>query len=84
MCEIFLGINFSNQIRSIRFDAELRLDDRSLLGINRCVVVGKYPREVENCFIGDVLLGSRLLVSLFSSRAVIRPSIVIRMAVIFR
>lgn len=39
---------------------------------------------MENFVIEDGLLYIRLLVSLFSSRAVINPRVVIRMAVVFR
>lgn len=38
---MFLGRDFSSQVRSIRFEAILRLENRSFCGIRRCIVVGK-------------------------------------------
>lgn len=78
------GSAFSIQMRSSRFSDVLKLIVSILLGIRRCMVSGKNPRDVENMAACEGLSSVRFEVRLFSSSAMANPIIVTRMAVVFR
>lgn len=78
------GSKFSNQIRSSSREAYFWLISRLESGWVRCIIVGKYPRELEklNAVVGGYCF--RLWVARFSSRAMRNPIIVTTKAVSFR
>lgn len=86
MCivEVILGMAFSSQIRSRRFRAVLKLMFSVFRGSSRCMIVGKYPSEVENELVGEGFVGVRLLVRLFRSNAIANPAMVTMSAIVFR
>lgn len=79
-----MGSTFSNQIASSNVDAEFWLVYRPILGIRRCVVVGKYPNEFENLNRFEECLNFRFCAVRFSSSARMKPKIVTVRAVILR
>lgn len=86
MCivEMIFGMAFSSQIRSKRVRAVLKLVFSVFEGNRRCMIVGKYPNEVENEEVGEGFVGVRLLVRLFRSNAITNPVMVTMSAVVFR
>lgn len=81
---IVFGIAFSNQIKSMRFEAMFWLSFRFILGKNRCKVEGKKPNKEEKWYVGDGCLGVKKNVRLLSSIAIVKPKIVTNRAVSFR
>ena len=47
-----------------------------LIGRIQYIIVGKYPREVENSLVGEGLVSERLFVKLLSSNVMANPAMV--------
>lgn len=82
-CLIF-GMAFSSHVRSRIFRAMLKLIVKDFIGTRRWTVDGKYSSDVEKVVADEGLFSFRLLVKLLSSKAMVKPEIVTRIAVVFR
>lgn len=82
--EMDLGRALSSQMRSSNVDADFWLIVRLASGRERWIMVGKYPRRLENLSVFDGGLSFRFLVTRFSSNARAKPMAVAARAVSLR
>lgn len=82
--EIDFGSAVSNQVRSSRWEAVFWPRIRFSRGRKRCMIVGKYPRRLENLKGARGCLNFRFCVKVARSRAIVKPRMVTERAAIFR
>lgn len=82
--EMDFGNTFSSQMRSNSVDADFWLIVRLASGRERWMIVGKYPRRLENLNMFEAGLSFRFLVTRLSSSARTKPVIVAIRAISFR
>lgn len=79
-----LGIEVSSHVKSSMFRGVLKLIVRNFLGNKRWKIRVKYPSDVENKFVSVDVFDFRLYVRLFSSKAIVNPIRVTKIAVVFK
>ncbi|CRH27330.1 Uncharacterised protein [Chlamydia trachomatis] len=82
--EMALGIEVSSHVKSSMFRGVLKLIVRNFLGNKRWKIRVKYPSDVENKFVSVDVFDFRLYVRLFSSKAIVNPIRVTKIAVVFK
>lgn len=78
------GNTFSNQIMSSSIDVDFWLIVRFAIGGGWCIMIGKYPRRLQNLKRLEECFNFKLLVARLSSNARMKPIIVMARAVNFR